>query len=341
MPTDVWTFKILVGTRHVEASEKWQIIFDNGERHQQYGHQHGVVSPVGGVSLGGVGHVGDCAEHGGIDADARCPPGYAAAALEKVVGIALAALHKVIAQQHHAHEIGHEHRPVEPPNGGPHVPSDSSHGCRPDARLALAVHHHPFAVACHKGCPGACQQRRAAFGHPRVGDGVVYNEFVVESVPNLGLAHVGGLFELEPCHIGVHGLCAIPLGVEPCLLDEQGAVDGRLKALFVHTARKHYVGTARGHTCGTGQGDGLGAAVWHNGGHTCPLVCGGVVTPPVGVCHAPLGIGGRGKSARQVKARPRGAVLHHAHGLHTRGTGQVGQALPLLAAGETQSVGSL
>ena len=81
--------------------------------------------------------------------------------------------------------------------------------------------------------------------------------------------------------------------------------------------------------------------MWHNGRHACPLACGGVVAPPVGVGHAPLGVGGRDKSARQIKARPRGTVLHHAHGLHTCGTGQVGQTFPLLAAGETQTVGSL
>ena len=110
--------QIFVGRGDVQAAEERQVVLDDGERNEQDADLHGIVGPVGGVGLGGNRHIGDGAEHGGKDADARRPPGNAAATLEEIFAGVRGTLHEVVTEIHHTEEIEDEHRPVQPTEVG-------------------------------------------------------------------------------------------------------------------------------------------------------------------------------------------------------------------------------
>ena len=162
--------QILVGRGHVEPAEEGQVILYDGEGNEQYADLHGIVGPVGGIGLGGDAHVGDGAEHGGEYADACRPPRYAAAALEEVF-TALLTVHEVNAQQYHAHEVEHQHQPVEPAEGGRVGHLHIGHVGRAHAGLLFTADDGPVGgpervFVCHHGGSGAGKGRVSLNGAP-------------------------------------------------------------------------------------------------------------------------------------------------------------------------------
>ena len=184
-------FQNLVGTRHVHAPEVRQVVFYHRETDHKHHPQYGVIGPVGGVCLGGNGHVGDGRDHGGIDADAGGPPGYASASLEEVAGSLLLA-HEVHAHEEHGYEVEAEDGPVHPTET---LPVCNFHmgdigGAYPGHRLATTVQPASCPPVGGEAGTGTGQSLVTGQQGPGVGDGVVGQDFLPEPVPPGFMAQV-------------------------------------------------------------------------------------------------------------------------------------------------------
>ncbi len=93
--------QIFVSTCHIKPSEERQVVLDDREGNNQYGDEHGIICPVGGVCLCRNSHVSDGAQHCGINTDACRPPRDTSTAFEEILRTVLAA-HKIIPQKKHA-----------------------------------------------------------------------------------------------------------------------------------------------------------------------------------------------------------------------------------------------
>ena len=167
-------FEVFVGRRDVQSAEERQEILDDGERHDEYAHLHGVVGPVGHIGLCGYRHIGDGREHRREDADACRPPRDAVAALKEVVGACFAP-HEVIAEQEHRDEICHQHQVVQPTELGGVADGEPRNVGSAHARLQLTIYYiiGVGLVAFHHSCAGTRQPLVGKSARPGTRDGVV------------------------------------------------------------------------------------------------------------------------------------------------------------------------
>ena len=192
--------QVFVGGRDVQASEEGEVIAYDGEGDDEDGHQHGVVCPVRGIGFGGIGHIGDGTEHGGIDGYSCRPPWYASASLEEVVGTAFA-LHEVVSQSSHSCQVKCDDEPSCPsemPCGGN---LDAVYGIAAYSRHGFATHYGPTSVRGYH-CSSCTGKGFVVTGMaPRSSYGIVDEYVAVEAVP------FGGMAQVLATIFSAYGLC--------------------------------------------------------------------------------------------------------------------------------------
>ena len=323
--------EIFVRARHVEPAEEGQVVADYGERHEQNGDEHRVVCPVGGERLGGISHIGDGGKHRGVDAHAGCPPRHAPAAGEEVACAALAP-HEVVAQQHHADEIGCQHRPVEQAEVGAHAHRHLSHVGGTHAGLLLAAYQQPTPGGKrYKSRSGTRQQGRLRLGDPSVGDGVVDKQILAEAIPFCGVAKIFFGLALEVCQHLCGGI-ALRLGAAHFV----GTVHGLAEHAGIYAAEAYDVAAARGGGICPDERLQFIGAMGLDRRNAAP--CHGAQVEDEAVGMYRRAVCARGVvAAQEVEVAARRAVLHHGAGLHSPRPRHVGQSLPLRAAGIAQA----
>ena len=323
--------EIFVRARHVEPAEERQVVADDGERHEEYGDEHRVVRPVGGEGFGRIGHIRDGGKHRGVDAHARRPPRHAAAACEEVACTALAP-HEIVAEQHHADEIGGQHRPVEQAEVGAHVQRHLRHIGSPHAGLLLAAHQQPTPGGKrYQTCAGTRQQGRLRLGDPSVGNRVINKQFVSEAIPFCWVAQIFVGLAFQGCQLLCGGI-ALRLQAAEFV----GTVNRLAEHVGIYAAEAHDVAAARGGGICADERLQFVGAMGLDRGDAAPCHGAQVEDKAVGMYRRTVCARGV-VAAEEVEVAARRSILHHGAGLHSPRPRHVGQALPLRAAGIAQA----